>query len=70
MLQSRLQMFQHEIGDACAGPRDGSVLAQLLYCAVYDIVFFGRDHYYLYLLLQSAAAFIVGFGYVGATTPS
>ncbi|XP_035821918.1 glucomannan 4-beta-mannosyltransferase 1-like isoform X2 [Zea mays] len=42
----------------------------LLYCAVYDIVFFGRDHYYMYLLLQSAAAFIVGFGYVGTTTPS
>ncbi|KAF8753238.1 hypothetical protein HU200_011689 [Digitaria exilis] len=42
----------------------------LLYCAVYDIVFFGQDHFYMYLLLQSAAAFIVGFGYVGATAPS
>ncbi|KAG8057824.1 hypothetical protein GUJ93_ZPchr0002g23081 [Zizania palustris] len=38
--------------------------ACLLYCAVYDIAF-GRDHFYIYLLLQSAAAFIVGFGYVG-----
>nr|TKW32043.1 hypothetical protein SEVIR_2G144500v2 [Setaria viridis] len=42
----------------------------LLYCAIYDIVFFGQDHFYLYLLLQSAAAFIVGFGYVGASVPA
>ncbi|CAL5075431.1 unnamed protein product [Urochloa decumbens] len=42
--------------------------ACLLYCAVYDIVFFGQDHFYMYLLLQSAAAFIVGFGYVGASS--
>ncbi|CAN6166147.1 unnamed protein product [Urochloa humidicola] len=42
----------------------------LLYCAVYDIVFFGQDHFYMYLLLQSAAAFIVGFGYVGASVPA
>jgi beta-mannan synthase len=39
----------------------------LLYCAVYDIVYFGHDHFYIYLLLQSAAAFIVAFGYVGAS---
>ncbi|TVU10701.1 hypothetical protein EJB05_44245, partial [Eragrostis curvula] len=44
--------------------------ACLLYCAVYDMVFFGRDHFYIYLLLQSAAAFIVGFGYVGAFVPA
>ncbi|XP_062193194.1 LOW QUALITY PROTEIN: glucomannan 4-beta-mannosyltransferase 1-like [Phragmites australis] len=44
--------------------------ACLLYCAVYDMVFFGRDHFYIYLLLQSAAAFVVGFGYVGAFVPS
>ncbi|CAN6203877.1 unnamed protein product [Urochloa humidicola] len=44
--------------------------AWLLYCAVYDIVFFGQDHFYTYLLLQSAAAFIVGFGYVGASVPA
>jgi len=44
--------------------------ACLLYCAVYDMVFFGQDHFYLYLILQSAAAFIVGFGYVGASVPA
>ncbi|EAZ45755.1 hypothetical protein OsJ_30439 [Oryza sativa Japonica Group] len=38
--------------------------ACLLYCALYDIAY-GRDSFYIYLLLQSAAAFIVGFGYVG-----
>uniref|UniRef100_N1QQ58 Glycosyltransferase 2-like domain-containing protein n=1 Tax=Aegilops tauschii TaxID=37682 RepID=N1QQ58_AEGTA len=37
----------------------------LLYCAVYDIVF-GHDHFYVYLLMQSAAAFVIGFGYVGS----
>ncbi|KAJ1253918.1 hypothetical protein BS78_04G292700 [Paspalum vaginatum] len=42
----------------------------LLYCAVYDMAFFGRDHFYMYLLLQSAASFIVGFGYVGTSTLS
>lgn len=59
----------------CSTRREMHVLelamgACLLYCAVYDIVFFGRDHYYMYLLLQSAAAFIVGFGYVGTSAPS
>ncbi|VAH53583.1 unnamed protein product [Triticum turgidum subsp. durum] len=37
----------------------------LLYCAIYDIVF-GHDHFYVYLLMQSAAAFVIGFGYVGS----
>jgi beta-mannan synthase len=41
----------------------------LLYCAIYDILFFGQDHFCMYLLLQSAAACIVGFGYVGASVP-
>ncbi|KQJ91613.2 hypothetical protein BRADI_4g38970v3 [Brachypodium distachyon] len=36
----------------------------MLYCAIYDIIF-GHDHFYVYLLMQSAAAFIIGFGYVG-----
>ncbi|ONM38893.1 putative mannan synthase 7 [Zea mays] len=59
----------------CSTRREMHVLeltmgACLLYCAVYDIVFFGRNHYYMYLLLQSAAAFIVGFGYVGTLAPS
>ncbi|XBI05560.1 hypothetical protein VPH35_133716 [Triticum aestivum] len=37
----------------------------LLYCALYDMVF-GHDHLYVYLLMQSAAAFVIGFGYVGS----
>jgi beta-mannan synthase len=37
----------------------------LLYCAIYDIIF-GHDHFYIYLLMQSAAAFIIGLGYVGS----
>ncbi|KAM3406469.1 hypothetical protein ACQJBY_000516 [Aegilops geniculata] len=37
----------------------------LLYCALYNIVF-GHDHFYVYLLMQSAAAFVIGFGYVGS----
>lgn len=43
--------------------------ACLLYCAIYDIIF-GRDHFYIYLLMQSAAAFVVGFGYVGTFVPT
>jgi beta-mannan synthase len=37
----------------------------LLYCAIYDIIF-GHDHFYIYLLMQSAAAFVIGLGYVGS----
>ncbi|CAM0953273.1 unnamed protein product [Alopecurus aequalis] len=37
----------------------------LLYCAIYDIIF-GHDHFYVYLLMQSAAAFVIGLGYVGS----
>ncbi|KAJ3693096.1 hypothetical protein LUZ60_012191 [Juncus effusus] len=41
----------------------------LLYCAIYDVMY-GRDHFYVYLFLQSGAAFIVGFGYVGTFMPN
>ncbi|CAA6662635.1 unnamed protein product [Spirodela intermedia] len=41
----------------------------LFYCAVYDIVF-GRDHFYIYLLLQSGAFFVMGFGYMGTFVPN
>lgn len=41
----------------------------LFYCAIYDIVF-GRDHFYIYLLLQSGAFFVMGFGYVGTFVPN
>uniref|UniRef100_A0ACD5ZBC2 Uncharacterized protein n=1 Tax=Avena sativa TaxID=4498 RepID=A0ACD5ZBC2_AVESA len=37
----------------------------LLYCAIYDIIF-GHDHFYVYLLMQSAAAFVIGLDYVGS----
>ncbi|XP_051216948.1 glucomannan 4-beta-mannosyltransferase 9 [Lolium perenne] len=37
----------------------------LLYCAIYDIIF-GHDHFYIYLLMQSAAAFVIGVGYIGS----
>ncbi|XP_058083615.1 glucomannan 4-beta-mannosyltransferase 1-like isoform X2 [Magnolia sinica] len=39
----------------------------LLYCAIYD-VFLGRDYFYLFL--QSAAFFVMGFGYIGTFVPS
>ncbi|KAJ3705761.1 hypothetical protein LUZ61_009466 [Rhynchospora tenuis] len=40
----------------------------LLFCGYYDIAFSKRG-YYLYLIVQSAAFFVVGFGYVGTPTP-
>ncbi|KAL4592149.1 hypothetical protein LXL04_005135 [Taraxacum kok-saghyz] len=36
----------------------------LLYAAVYDMIF-GKDHMFVYLLLQSGAFFVIGVGYVG-----
>ncbi|XP_024985558.1 mannan synthase 1-like isoform X2 [Cynara cardunculus var. scolymus] len=36
----------------------------LLYVAIYDMLF-GKDHMFVYLLLQSGAFFVVGVGYVG-----
>lgn len=36
----------------------------LLYCAAYDIIF-GHDHFYLYLVIQAMAFYVVGIGYVG-----
>ncbi|XP_058089346.1 glucomannan 4-beta-mannosyltransferase 1-like [Magnolia sinica] len=41
----------------------------LLYCAIYD-VFLGRDYFFFYLFLQSAAFFVMGFGYMGTFAPS
>ncbi|KAK1313830.1 Mannan synthase 1 [Acorus calamus] len=34
----------------------------LFYCAIYNVCL-GRDHFYIYLFLQAAAFFIMGFGY-------
>jgi len=43
--------------------------AYLFFCGCYDFAY-GRNHYFIYLLLQSFAFFIAGFGYVGTFVPS
>ncbi|VFQ79778.1 unnamed protein product [Cuscuta campestris] len=42
--------------------------AYLFYCGCYDVAF-GRNHYFLYLFIQSIAFFIAGFGYIGTFVP-
>ncbi|KAL3355564.1 hypothetical protein AABB24_019570 [Solanum stoloniferum] len=41
----------------------------LLFCGWYDYSF-GRNRFYVYLLLQAMAFFVVGFGYVGVFVPN
>ncbi|XP_051130616.1 glucomannan 4-beta-mannosyltransferase 1-like isoform X1 [Andrographis paniculata] len=41
----------------------------LLHCAIYNILF-GQNHFFIYLLLQAGAFFIVGLGYVGTFVPN
>ncbi|KAH7511998.1 hypothetical protein FEM48_Zijuj12G0043500 [Ziziphus jujuba var. spinosa] len=41
----------------------------LLHCAIYDLMN-GKDHFFIYLFLQSGAFFIMGFGYVGTFVPT
>ncbi|XP_010243535.1 PREDICTED: glucomannan 4-beta-mannosyltransferase 9 [Nelumbo nucifera] len=41
----------------------------LFFIACYDLAY-GKNHYFLYLYLQSLAFFIVGFGYVGTFVPN
>lgn len=36
----------------------------LCYCGVFDI-FYGRDHFFIYLFIQAGAFFVMGLGYVG-----
>ncbi|XP_021731466.1 glucomannan 4-beta-mannosyltransferase 9-like isoform X2 [Chenopodium quinoa] len=43
--------------------------AYLFFCGCYDVAF-GRNHYFIYLFLQSLAFFIAGFGYVGTFVPN
>lgn len=43
--------------------------AYLFFCGCYDIAF-GRNHYFIYLFLQSLAFFFAGFGYVGTFVPT
>jgi beta-mannan synthase len=41
----------------------------MLHCAIYDLLF-GHDHFFIYLLLQAAAFFTMGFGIVGTIVPN
>ncbi|XP_019101299.1 PREDICTED: probable mannan synthase 7 isoform X1 [Camelina sativa] len=43
--------------------------AYLLSCGIYDIIY-GKNTLYVYLLFQSLAFFVVGFGYVGKYVPA
>ncbi|XP_058207951.1 glucomannan 4-beta-mannosyltransferase 1-like [Rhododendron vialii] len=36
----------------------------MLHCAIYNLLY-GRDHFFVYLLLQAGAFFTIGFGHVG-----
>uniref|UniRef100_A0A0A9DE91 Glycosyltransferase 2-like domain-containing protein n=1 Tax=Arundo donax TaxID=35708 RepID=A0A0A9DE91_ARUDO len=44
------------------------VAAYLFFCGCYDIAF-GKNHYFVFLFLQSIAFFVVGVGYVGTFVP-
>ncbi|XP_050243407.1 glucomannan 4-beta-mannosyltransferase 9 [Quercus robur] len=46
-----------------------AVGAYLLFIGWYD-VFFGKNHFFLFLFMQAAAFFIMGFGYVGTFVPN
>lgn len=41
----------------------------LFFCASYDLAF-GKNHFYIYLYLQAAAFFVMGFGYIGTFIPT
>ncbi|XP_052172324.1 glucomannan 4-beta-mannosyltransferase 9-like [Diospyros lotus] len=41
----------------------------LFFCGCYDFAF-GKNHFFIFLFLQSITFFIVGFGYVGTFVPS
>ncbi|KAL3685302.1 hypothetical protein R1sor_003324 [Riccia sorocarpa] len=41
----------------------------LLFCASVDFFFEGKNHFYIYLFLQSMAFFVMGFGYIGTIVP-
>ncbi|XP_059463096.1 glucomannan 4-beta-mannosyltransferase 9 [Corylus avellana] len=43
--------------------------AYLFFIGCYD-VFFGKNHFYIFLYMQATAFFIMGFGYVGTFVPS
>ncbi|KAL3646800.1 hypothetical protein CASFOL_009344 [Castilleja foliolosa] len=41
----------------------------LLHCAIYNMLF-GQNHFFIYLLLQASAFFIIGLGYIGTFVPN
>lgn len=43
--------------------------AYLFLCGCYDVAF-GKNHYFIYLFLQSIAFFVAGVGYVGTFVPN
>ncbi|KAE8729311.1 Glucomannan 4-beta-mannosyltransferase 2 [Hibiscus syriacus] len=43
--------------------------AFLFFCGCYDYMY-GRNYYFIYLIIQSIAFFIVGIGYVGTIVPN
>ncbi|KAG4997937.1 hypothetical protein JHK82_028712 [Glycine max] len=43
--------------------------AYLFFCACYDLKY-GKNHYFIYLFLQSMAFFVAGVGYVGTFVPN
>ncbi|XP_022144694.1 glucomannan 4-beta-mannosyltransferase 9-like [Momordica charantia] len=43
--------------------------AYLFFCGYYDL-FYGKNHFFIFLFVQSLSFFIVGFGYVGTIVPS
>ncbi|KAG0613781.1 hypothetical protein M758_6G129900 [Ceratodon purpureus] len=42
----------------------------LMFCAFYDFYFQGKNHFFVYLGLQSCAFIVMGLGYVGTFVPS
>ena len=40
----------------------------LLFCGSYDF-FYGKNYFFIYILLQAIAFFVVGLGYVGTFVP-
>ncbi|XP_027363147.1 glucomannan 4-beta-mannosyltransferase 9-like isoform X2 [Abrus precatorius] len=62
------------VGKAAKKPRrlyflELGVGAYLFFCGWYDLTH-GRNHYFIYLFLQSFAFFVVGVGYIGTFVPN
>lgn len=43
--------------------------AYLFFCGIYDLAF-GKNHFFVYLLMQAISFFVIGFGYVGTIVSS